>query len=172
MKWFSISFEETIYVILSAVLIYAILMITVKINGLRSFSKMSSHDFVVTIAIGSILGAVATQETPSLSQGIVAIVTFFIFQSMYSYWRIKRSNIYLENQPLLLMEGSRFIDENLKSSKLTRGDIISKLREANILQLSEIQAVVLEPTGDVSVLHGTSVPEDIILKDVKKTANS
>jgi uncharacterized membrane protein YcaP (DUF421 family) len=37
---------------------------------------------------------------------------------------------------------------------MTRSELRAKLREANVLEWSQIRAVVLETTGDVSVLHG------------------
>ena len=37
---------------------------------------------------------------------------------------------------------------------MTEDDIYGKLREANVLDFDQVQAVVLESTGDISVLHG------------------
>lgn len=34
-------------------------------------------------------------------------------------------------------------------------DLMAKLREANVIQLDEVLAVVLESTGDMSVLHSS-----------------
>lgn len=48
------------------------------------------------------------------------------------------------------MEGS------LRKARMTVEDLRGKLREANVLERAEVRAVVLETTGDVSVLHGGS----------------
>ena len=40
--------------------------------------------------------------------------------------------------------------------------MIAKLREANVLDISEVRAVVLETTGDISVLHGESCAETVM----------
>ncbi|MDO6471263.1 YetF domain-containing protein [Maribacter sp. 1_MG-2023] len=48
---------------------------------------------------------------------------------------------------------------------------MAKLREANVLQLSQVKAVIFETTGDISVLHSDK-PIDIdavIVEDVKST---
>lgn len=37
-----------------------------------------------------------------------------------------------------------------------------KLREANVLDLSQVRAVILETTGDVSVLHGDVCSEKLL----------
>ena len=46
---------------------------------------------------------------------------------------------------------------------------MAKLREANVFELSEVKAVVLETTGDISVLHSDSKKkiEDCLLEGVK-----
>lgn len=169
MDWVTISSEQILGIIFTTSLIYVLLMIFIKMNGLRSFAKMSSHDFAVTIAVGSILGAVVIQKEPSVLQAAVAIASFFALQSIYSLWRIKRRNPLIENEPLLLMDGPEILDKNLETAKITKTDLMAKLREANILDLNDVKAAILESTGDVSVLHGDKVPDEILLKDVKKS---
>lgn len=52
---------------------------------------------------------------------------------------------------------------------MSEDDLLAKLREANIVQLSEVKAIILETTGDVSVIHGESekAVDDPILKNIR-----
>lgn len=169
MEWFEIDKDQLIGIICSAAFIFISLLIFIRINGLRSFAKMSAHDFAVTIAIGSILGAVTIQKEPSAVQGLVAIVAFLSLQTLYSYWRRIRPQSYLENKPLLIMDGEKILHENLKKAKMSEDDLIAKLREANVIKMTEIHAVVLESSGDVAVLHGDGDQlDDYLLKDVQR----
>ena len=59
----------------------------------------------------------------------------------------------IDNSPLLLMDGQKILEDNLKKAKVTKADLHSKLREANVIQFSQVKAVVFEATGDISVLH-------------------
>ena len=61
------------------------------------------------------------------------------------------------------------LDDVLLRTRVTRDDILGKLREANVIDLSEVYAVVLESTGDISVLHGKDgkALDARLLKDVK-----
>jgi len=59
----------------------------------------------------------------------------------------------VDNEPLLLMKGTEIIEENLEKAKVTHGDLRSKLREANVTQMHQIHAVVMEATGDIAVMH-------------------
>jgi uncharacterized membrane protein YcaP (DUF421 family) len=39
--------------------------------------------------------------------------------------------------------------------KVTKDELRGKLREANVLQLNQVKAVVLETTRDISLLHSS-----------------
>ncbi len=168
MDWISITFEEILIICISALAVYFLLMVFVKINGLRSFSKMSAHDFAVTVAIGSIVAGTVINKNPSILQGALAIAVLLFLQSGYSIWRLKRNRKYLENEPLLLMEGSKILEENLNKAKITKADVMAKLREANVLDFEEIKFMVFEATGDISVLHGDKLVNEKLLEDVKR----
>lgn len=128
---------------------------------------MSAHDFAVTIAIGSLLASTVVQKEPSLAQGALAIGVFILLQAIYSFWRLKRNNPLLENQPLLLMKDGKILYKNLEKAQVTQADLIAKLREANVLKISDVRAVVFEATGDIAVLHGSKAPDKILLEDVQ-----
>ena len=66
------------------------------------------------------------------------------------------------------MDGPNILYENLKKTKMTENDLLSKLRESNVLNFNQVKAVVFEPSGDISVLHGDVDLEDRIIKDVLK----
>lgn len=53
------------------------------------------------------------------------------------------------------MDGSEILDENLKYARIEKTQLIGKLREANVIDYNQVRAVVLESTGDISVLHSS-----------------
>jgi len=153
--WMGASIEELVGTVASGLVIYALVILYTRITGLRSFSKMSAPDFAMTVAVGSIMAATATTPSPSLLVGGVALATLFVGQYVVAALR-RRSHRFssaVDNQPRLLMDGSRILHENLDRSNLTLDDLYAKLREANVLALDQVLAVVFETTGDVTVLH-------------------
>lgn len=168
MHWLHISLPEISGIITTTTCIYLILLVMIRINGLRTFSKMSAHDFAVTIAIGSLIASTAIQKEPSILQGAVAMGTFIFLQALYSRVRIMRNKAYLENEPLLLMDGAEILHKNLDRSNLTENDLIAKLREANVLNINNVKAAILESTGDVSILHGDIALDEKLLQNVRR----
>ncbi|MFZ5963402.1 DUF421 domain-containing protein [Thalassococcus sp. BH17M4-6] len=147
-------------------------VVCVRVIGLRAFSKMTSFDFVTTIAIGSLLaGCVQASSWSGLLQPLIAITALLGIQYAVSRMRAERESFegLIGNTPTLLMHNGEFQDAALTRTRTTRSDIIAKLREANVLHLEDVRAVVLETTGDISVLHGDAL-DDILLDGVNRSA--
>lgn len=69
---------------------------------------------------------------------------------------------------MLLMRRGRILHENMRRANVTENDLRSKLREANVTRREQVDAVVLETTGDMSVMHGDpgDILEDWLLDEV------
>ena len=171
-KWFESLPKDIWPVALTAVIIYVAMILFTRIAGKRSFSKMSSFDFGVTIAIGSIVASVILSKSVSLIQGLVGLASLYILQMLVANLREFNSiQGLVDNEPLLLMDGNQVLEKNLKKAKVTMSDLKGKLREANVLHRDQVKAVVFESTGDISVLHGDSEHteiEDWIMEGVHK----
>jgi uncharacterized membrane protein YcaP (DUF421 family) len=162
--WIWTSWEQAGLVALSAVIMVTLVIGAIRVIGLRSLSKMSSFDFAVTVAIGSILASAVATSTP-VANGAVGIAALLIVQAVISILRRTMSfGAIVDNTPQLLMRDGEFDEAAMTRCRVTRSDVVAKLREANALQLSQVRAVVLETTGDISVLHG-EVDVDAMLLD-------
>ena len=156
----------------SVFLMFIVMIVLVRIGGLRTFAKMSSFDFASTIAIGSVLASVIMNTGTSIVEGSVALASIVFFQQVFAKIKISsdKAGKILENSPVLLMDGPNILEHNMKKTGVSRSDLIAKLREANVIQLTEVKAVVLETTGDISVLHesGDLELEDMLLEDATR----
>ena len=123
-----------------------------RMNGLLSFAKMAPHDFASTIAVGSLLATTATGAVP-VAQGLAGLVGVYATQRAIQRWRRSGGHRVTDNSPLLLMAGEEVLDDNLRKAGMARADLVAKLRESNVTHPRQVMAVVLETTGDVSVLH-------------------
>ncbi len=143
------------FVLTTAGLLWVIFL--VRLNGLRSFSKMTNFDFVMTVACGSLLASAGqVTEWSGYLQIVTAIATLFVAQYLIASLRRRFDGVQslLQNKPVLLMRDGEIFGNALAQTRVARDDLIAKLREANALHLGEVRAVVLETTGDISVLHG------------------
>jgi uncharacterized membrane protein YcaP (DUF421 family) len=142
-------------VLLSSLGIYAVLLVLTRLTGLRSFSKMSSFDFAITVAIGSIIASTILAATPSLLTGAFGLGVLYAIQ--YAVSEVRRSygavETVVDNVPLVVMAGAEVLSEHLDRARMTEDDLRSKLRMAGITHPEQVLAVVVETTGDVAVIE-------------------
>ncbi len=171
-SWVFTSWFTVFMAIISTIGIYIVLIVLTRISGLRSFSKMSSFDFAITVAIGSVLASTILFKPPSLVHAAVAMGTLFAIQMLVAHFRGNSAVMrkLVDNEPLLLMKNTKIIEKNLEKAKVTHSDLRAKLREANVTQMTQVQAVVMESTGDIAVLHHDDPDHDLddaLLKGVQ-----
>lgn len=163
------SLTALLWPFIDAILMVLVLIGLTRAVGLRSFSKMSGYDFAITVAMGSVLASVIVTKSTGPLVGAAALVALFMVQVALSQLRVgsDRAAEAMDNAPLLIMRGPEVLEDNLKAAKMTRSDLMAKLREANVLRLENVQAVVFEQTGDVSVLHGDRELDAEVIEGVR-----
>ncbi len=151
--------SEFLDILLRAALVIGAIVLFSRLHGLRSFSKMSGFDFAITVSIGSVLAGAVTTLGTDLWIFIAALACLFGVQIAVSLLRIRSQSAQaaMDNTPILVMRDGKMLHDNMRKSGMTVSDLRAKLREANAYDMRSIRAVVMEATGDVSVLHG---PED------------
>ena len=155
---------DAAWIVADAGLALLAVVLVVRVIGLRSFAKMSSFDFAVTVACGSLLASVLLDPAKSFVHGLLAVGALLAMQWLIARGRRRFESIraLVDNTPLLLMRDGRVIEANMAEGRITHDDLRAKLREANVLDPARVRAVVLETTGDVSVLHGDALDEALL----------
>ncbi|MGR3484255.1 MAG: DUF421 domain-containing protein [Paracoccaceae bacterium] len=148
--------SDAIEILLRTAILIVLVMGFVRLMGLRAFSKMSSFDFALTVATGSILASSVVNPGTSLGHGMAALASVFAVQAVIGWVRraSRAAEEAIDNTPLLLMRDGTMLPINMARANVTESDLRAKLRAANALDLSSVHAVVFETTGDISVLHG------------------
>ncbi|WP_350562445.1 YetF domain-containing protein [Psychrobacter sp. CAL346-MNA-CIBAN-0220] len=160
--WFAIDWQQVLGISLSALGFYLGLMLFTRLMGLRSFSKLSSHDFAMTVGIGSILASTVLSDSPSLLQGLLAVGVLFTIQALISVIRrkVKPLKALIDNQPIILMAHGEYFWDNLKEANLSTSDVQEVLRKNGLKSKTEVFAVIMETTGDLSVIKNNDVTPD------------
>ena len=170
-KWIVENNDVLTHAAITAVGVLIMMIVLIRINGLRSFAKMSGIDFVTTIAIGSVIASSIMTDGNSLVKSAIVVSILLVIPTLFEKMKIYFSwfGKLFENSPILLLHQGKFIEENMKKANVSRSTVIAKLREANAYHLKQVHAVVLETTGDISVLHGEGKPpDDLMYEGVRK----
>lgn len=161
------SWETIAVIVISAVFVYLAVIVFTRLAGLRSLAKMSSFDFAATVAVGSTVSATALAASP-LTNGVVALAMLFGLQ--YLVATLRRRDTFrgtVDNEPMLLMADGEIIDGNLQHARISREELWAQLRLSGVFHRDQVRAVIMETTGDMSVLTGDEPFDDELLTGVR-----
>lgn len=153
-----ISWEEAGLVVVVALAIYVVTLVGARLFGQRQFASLSTHDLVFVFALGSIIGRVVLVRT-SLAGAVLGLATMFAAHALLS--RLYRSSPtvhrLIQNAPILVVADGRPLDPQLQRARMGRFELRQLLRQQGHGTFAGLRAVVLEPTGRLSVI-GSDVP--------------
>lgn len=161
--WFE-SWDSLYKILISTLVGYVLLILLVRIFGKRSTSKMNNFDWIVTVAVGSVLASMAVLKDVTVSDGLLAISLLlgcqFLITTATSRWAWARKM--LLSPPTTLYEDGEFDNYELRKQRVSRREIHSAIRENGMTSLDEVELVTLEPDAEIAVIR----------KSKRSTANS
>lgn len=147
-------------VVLVAPLAYGGLVLILRVSGKRTLSKLNAFDFVVTVALGSILATILLSKTVPLLEGLTGLVMLAAMQFAVAWLSVRVGwfNSLVKSEPTLLLHNGAFLDRALLAQRVTRDDVEAALRSSGVGAASGASAVVLETDGSISVIKAQSGP--------------
>ncbi len=153
--WFGASWSTIGWVIASTAAIYFSALFAVRLAGRRTLAQMSAFDVIVTIALGTVVSSTALSRSPSYVQGVAALVTLLVLQVLVATarQRVPALRRYLDFTPqLVVRDGAMELRRNPLTAQMTEEELLSKLRQHRVFNVASARFVILEPTGQVSVV--------------------
>ncbi|WP_313504545.1 DUF421 domain-containing protein [Kaistella carnis] len=141
-------------IVITTVVAYFMVIIFLRISGKRTLAKMNAFDFVVTIALGSILSSVILNKSIPLSEGLLAIALLIFLQYILTFISV-RSKYFkqlISSTPTILFYKQEILEDVLKKQRITHDEIHNAIREAGFSDYSQIFSIILETTGDITVI--------------------
>ncbi|TDL98701.1 DUF421 domain-containing protein [Macrococcus brunensis] len=162
------NFNVIIRTFLIGIMAYTALIILLRASGKRTLTKLNAFDLIVTIALGSTLASIMTSKDIALLQGIVAFATLIGLQLLLTKLSLinpKVSEIIKSNPTLLYYKG-QFLKEAMKKERLLETEVKQAVRSQGHASLSEIEAIILETDGTLSILKPDQSLEQTLLEKV------
>ena len=139
--------------LIRTLLLYLVLVVTIRLMGKRQLGEMEPTEFVVAILIAN-LAAVPMQDgaIPLLS-GLVPILTILGVQLIFAVLSMKSITFrrLLCGKPVILMSNGKIVEKNLRRARITLDELSEQLRQKDILDFSTVKYAILETDGTVSV---------------------
>lgn len=136
------------------VLAYAALVFLLRVSGKRTLSKMNAFDLIVTVALGSTLATILLNKKVALVEGISAFFILIALQYLVA-WLSIRSNGFkklIKSDPKLIFYQGKYLKENIIKERVLEVEILQAARSSGINSMDQVEAVVLETDGSISVI--------------------
>ena len=143
-------------VLVMGICAYPALVLTLRIAGKRTLAKMNAFDLVVTVALGSTLSSILTSKELALVEGLVALLLLIGLQVLVAFLasRSGRANRVVKSEPRLLVRNGELLESATQAERITEDEIQSAVRKQGLSSIGAAEAVVLESSGEISVVVG------------------
>lgn len=147
-----ISWAGVAAVAISTLVIYLAMTALIRLRGQRLFANHSSSGIVVTLVVGSISARAMLGNSPTLFGWLVATTMVVVLESIIGnryFLGLKRT----PRKAVVIFANGEPIDDALARYHLSTSQLWSTLRLKGITQLSQVKAVLLEPSGSLTIVR-------------------
>ena len=140
--------------------IYAFLIIGLRLLGKRELGQLSLYDLVMVIILGNAVQNAMINNDNTLGGGLVAGTVLLTLN--WSLNRVinrsKRAERFLVGEPILIVHDGKPLRDGLRREGITMDQLATALREHGLDDVSQVHLAVLESDGTISVVpSGQSV---------------
>ena len=157
--WFGSTWTTLGGIVLTTVAFYLTTLASVRVAGRRTLAQMSAFDVVITIALGSLLATTVVSRKPAYAHAVTALLTLLALQIALGAARQRSRAVrqLLDFEPLVVVrDGQVHLPKSPLGAQITHGELMAKLRQSGIVSMDEVSLVVVEPTGEISVVRASS----------------
>lgn len=137
-----------------SIIIYAGLVLLMRLMGKRQLGDLELSELIVTILISEIAAHPILDENTTLLGVFVPAVTLMGLEYLLSFVAVKSVRLrgVLEGKPSLLVVRGRIDQTQMRKNRITPDELAEALRADGILDLRDVQYAVLETSGKINIL--------------------
>ena len=132
---------------------YLILIGGMRVLGKRQLGQLEPSEVAVTMLVANLASIpMENPEIPILG-GLLPIGAVLVTEYLLSYLSMRSIKLrkLLCGKPVILMENGRFLQDNMRTTRVTLDELISQLREKEVMDPATVQYAILETGGNLSV---------------------
>ena len=149
--------------ILRPIIVYAFLVISLRLSGKRELVQLNPFDLVVLLTLSNTVQNAIIGEDNSVLGGVVGatsllITNYLVVRFLYDHRKLDHI---VEGKADVLIEKGKVLTSHLKKELITVAQLEAAARKQGFETLSEVQQCILEPGGTLSFLAQKPGTEDL-----------
>jgi uncharacterized membrane protein YcaP (DUF421 family) len=149
--------------ILRPVVVYAFLVISLRLSGKRELVQLNPFDLVVLLTLSNTVQNAIIGDDNSVTGGIIGAtsllaINYLVVRFLYNHRKLDQL---VEGKADVLIEDGKVRTEHLKRELITMQQLSAAARKQGFDDLSEVQQCVLEPGGTLTFIARKPDTEDV-----------
>jgi uncharacterized membrane protein YcaP (DUF421 family) len=147
--------------ILRPVIVYAFLVLILRVFGKRELAQLNPFDLVVLLSLSNTVQNAIIGNDNSLTGGLIGAFTLLAVNYLVVrfLFRHRRLDQLFEGKPTVLVDEGKIVKKALSKELLTRAELSTVLHRQGFGSLKDVERCVLEP-GGVFYVQGKTPPKD------------
>ena len=147
--------------ILRPVVVYAFLLIGLRLAGKRELAQLNPFDLIVLLTLSNTVQNAIIGNDNSVVGGMIGAATLLTVN--YVIVRLVRRNRRLqrliEGRGDVLVKDGKIQKDHLDRELISKADLLAAAHKQGISSIKDIEYCVLEPTGTISFIQKRPTPE-------------
>ena len=141
-------------ILLRTVVMYAVLILIMRLMGKRQLGELEITDLVTTLLISEIASLPLTEESIPFHHAVIPVLTLALLEVGASALLLKLPAVkrMLMPRPALLLLHGVPDRAAMKKARLSCEELLSQLRLKEIYDPQDVAFAVMEPNGQISVI--------------------
>ncbi len=134
--------------------LYILVVAALRVMGKRQLGELQPSELVVAIMISDLAAIPIEERSTSMLEGVVPILTLVVMELIFSVLVIKSEffRSVLTGRPALIIKNGKIQQGVLRRLRLSIDDLLEQLRLMGYSDISEVNTVLLETNGQISVI--------------------
>ncbi|MFU0833622.1 MAG: DUF421 domain-containing protein [Oscillospiraceae bacterium] len=135
-------------------LLYAVVILAVRLMGKRQISELQTSELVVTLLISDIASIPMQDSGQPLASGLIPIAALVMFEIVISALMVKSSKFrkLICGKPIIVINDGVIQQNEMKRLRMTTEDLCEQLRQKDVFSIQDVAYAIVETNGKMSVI--------------------
>ena len=149
--------------ILRPVVVYAFLVISLRLSGKRELVQLNPFDLVVLLTLSNTVQNAIIGEDNSVTGGVIGatsllVVNYLVVRFLYNHRKLDQ---FVEGKADVLIDNGKVRTDHLKKELITMQQLSAAARKQGFDDLADVNQCVLEPGGTLTFIARKPDTDDV-----------
>ncbi len=149
-----------VIVVIRAVILYSILLTSMRIMGKGELGELQPFDLVVSLMLAELAVMPMEDLGAPLLHGFVATATIMFLQCLISYITLKSNSArkIICGSPTIIIDHGKFNTKAMNKLRININDVLGQMRLKGYCNVEEIDYLIMETNGEMSIIAPEEPP--------------